>query len=156
MTELGYDSLLIDGHPSDTTKSQFIWRPQAEHFQQQKQIFVEVLKDNKKRSKCHSFNFNPSDEVNSRKTMIDLIDDLNSQSWTKAGQQILLPFDCDFNFSNATLVYQQIDKFIDYFNKHNFDNIVIEYSSLSQYFQALSNQNVTLNNQQTKITWPIS
>jgi hypothetical protein len=62
----------------------------------------------------------------------------------KSGQQkshhILLPFDCDFGVHSIKEIYKKIDKFITFFNKYNFDNIVMEYSTTRNYVKAVHDE----------------
>ena len=63
------------------------------------------------------------------------------------GQHLLIPMGCDFAYMNARLGFENVDRFIEYFNKHNKDNIVAFYSTPGQYIDALYGQN---------ITWPVN
>lgn len=49
----------------------------------------------------------------------------------------MLPFDCDFGVHSIKEIYKKIDKFVAFFNKYNYDNIVLEYSTTRSYIQSI-------------------
>ena len=59
------------------------------------------------------------------------------------GNQVYMPFGCDFTFANAKMNFQFMDKMIDYFNEHNEANMTMFYSTPGQYIDALKKENIT-------------
>lgn len=56
---------------------------------------------------------------------------------------MLMPFGCDFTFANAAMNFENMDKLISYFNKHNKANMTMLYSTPGQYIDALNAQDIT-------------
>jgi lysosomal alpha-mannosidase len=54
------------------------------------------------------------------------------------GNQMLVPFGCDFTYANARMNFEQMDKLIRYFNEHNTANITLMYSTPGAYIDALN------------------
>eukprot|EP00771_Trimastix_marina_P004190 gnl/Trimastix_PCT/936.p1 GENE.gnl/Trimastix_PCT/936~~gnl/Trimastix_PCT/936.p1 ORF type:complete len:968 (+),score=289.54 gnl/Trimastix_PCT/936:140-3043(+) len=47
---------------------------------------------------------------------------------------LMIPFGCDFTFKNATVMYENMDKLIDYINAHSAEfDMRIQYGSVSEY-----------------------
>ena len=55
----------------------------------------------------------------------------------------MLPWGCDFAWSNARLNYDQMDKIIAFVNRYNTKNITFMYSTPSQYLDALKKDDYT-------------
>jgi lysosomal alpha-mannosidase len=139
-SDLGFEGLLIDQPPNniDLEGNSFLWRASPNHFQNQKQIFTSVISTTD-HGYCWPLGFdadvkyNPSDlfdqptqgsnSSNADDKMIGLINHINTLSKFARGNQILLPFGCDYSFTNAALNYGQMDKLIQYFNANNGNNI---------------------------------
>lgn len=62
------------------------------------------------------------------------------------GNHMLIPMGCDFSFANARLNFENTDKLIEHFNKHNTANMTLFYSTPGKYLDALHAQN---------LTWPV-
>jgi lysosomal alpha-mannosidase len=58
-------------------------------------------------------------------------------------QNLIIPWGCDFTFSNAKLNYDQIDDIISYVNKHNGKNITLVQSTPSDYIKAIKEEEIT-------------
>lgn len=71
---------------------------------------------------------------------------LNHLSKQYQGNHLLEPFGCDFSFANAEINFEQMDRLISYFNKHNTANITLLYSTPGQFIDAVHSQN---------LTWPV-
>ena len=64
-------------------------------------------------------------------------------AWFKTNN-VLIPFGCDFMFQNAWMKYKNMDKLIAYINEHSTElGIRAQYSTLSDYFEAVHNTNTT-------------
>ena len=55
----------------------------------------------------------------------------------RLGQNILLPYGCDFSFQNAFLEFGNLERLIGFANKHNKYNITFRISTPSEYVTAL-------------------
>uniref|UniRef100_A0A8C3FEM4 Alpha-mannosidase n=1 Tax=Chrysemys picta bellii TaxID=8478 RepID=A0A8C3FEM4_CHRPI len=57
---------------------------------------------------------------------------------------VLWPWGCDKQFFNASVQYSNMDPLLDYINKHADQfGVTVQYSTVSDYFQALYNRNLT-------------
>lgn len=56
---------------------------------------------------------------------------------------MLMPFGCDFTFANAAMNFENMDKLITYFNKHNKANMTMLYSTPGTYIDSLHAQDIT-------------
>uniref|UniRef100_A0A8C8VKA8 Alpha-mannosidase n=1 Tax=Pelusios castaneus TaxID=367368 RepID=A0A8C8VKA8_9SAUR len=57
---------------------------------------------------------------------------------------VLWPWGCDKQFFNASVQYANMDPLLDYINKHADEfGVTVQYSTLSDYFQAVYNRNLT-------------
>ena len=137
---MGFEGLLIDQPPNDIDLegNSFLWRASPNHFQNQKQIFTSVISTTD-HGYCWPLGFdadvkyNPSNlfdqpiqgssTTNADEKMISLINHINTLSKFSRGNQILLPFGCDYSFTDAALNFAQMDKLISYFNANNGNNI---------------------------------
>ena len=64
-------------------------------------------------------------------------------AWFKTNN-VLIPLGCDFEFQNALMKYKNMDKLIEYINNHSQElGIRAQYSTLSDYFDAVHNTNQT-------------
>lgn len=86
------------------------------------------------------------------KKMIELIDHVNNMSASAQANHIMIPFGCDYAYSNSSLNYQQMDMLIKYFNLNNYNNISIEYSTPGQYITSL---NKAVDKQGFPLKWPV-
>ena len=93
--------------------------------------------DKRKPSKCFSFNFDGPEDENAFKTLIETIEFINMKSWKQKSQHLLLPFDCDFGIHSMKEVYRKMDRFVNFFNKYNYDGIVMEYSNAHNYLKSI-------------------
>jgi hypothetical protein len=50
---------------------------------------------------------------------------------------MMMPFGCDFTFSNARMTFENMDRLIYFFNKNNNANITLLYSTPGQYIDSL-------------------
>ena len=66
--------------------------------------------------------------------------------WYKT-DNLLLPFGNDFHFQDAPSDFKEMDEILEYIANHpnNFDNITVRYSTLSEYFDAVSKSGVIFN-----------
>lgn len=151
LAELGFDTLFLNSWTQDRAKNtnssqasqvtQFIWRPQSSHFVEQKQLFTEIIEfDKRKQSRCFSFGFEGKEDENEFKTLIETIEHINLRSWKQKSNHLLLPFDCNFGINSIKETYSKMDAFIAFFNKYNYDNIVLEYSTTRNYVQAVHDE----------------
>lgn len=132
----------------------FLWRPFEKHFGDAKQIFTAVMRDHY----CwingfwYDERFDGDDPVVVREDLdtfnapgkVDLIVDyINEMAADYIGNQMLMPFGCDFTFANAAMNFESMDNLITYFNKHNTANMTLLYSTPGEYIDALHAQNLT-------------
>lgn len=135
----------------------FLWRPFAKHFGNQKEIFTGVMRDHY----CWPQGFwyderFPNDEpfvtnerldtFNAKAKTLTFQKYLNEMASNYLGNQMLVPFGCDFTYANARMNFDQMDKLIKYFNEHNTANITLMYSTPGAYIDSLHKQN---------LTWPV-
>ena len=135
----------------------YLWRPFAEHFGDQKEIFTGAMRDHY----CWTQGFwydelwfgdepfvvnKKRDTFNADKKVEQLQHYLNEMADNYLGNSMLVPFGCDFSYANARLNFEQMDKLIEYFNKHNTANITLMYSTPGEYLDSLYAQN---------LTWPV-
>ena len=59
------------------------------------------------------------------------------------GNQMYMPFGCDFSFANARMNFETMDRMITWFNKHNTQNMKMFYSTPGEYIDSLKAQNIT-------------
>jgi hypothetical protein len=135
----------------------FLWRPFSKHFGNQKQIFTSVMRDHYCWPKGFTYDERFGDDdpfVTNRK--LDTFDAdnktmmlqkyINEMAGDYLGNQMFIPFGCDFTFANARLNFDQMDKLIAYFNEHNTANITLMYSTPGAYIDSLYKQD---------LTWPV-
>jgi len=135
----------------------FLWRPFSKHFGKRKEIFTSVMRD----FYCAPEGFwydagypiddpfvtnRKLDTFNAQAKTEDFAKYLNLMASNYLGNHMLVPFGCDFTFSNARMSFDEMDKLIKYFNKHNKANITLLYSTPGTYIDALKSQN---------LTWPV-
>ena len=58
-----------------------------------------------------------------------LVDYLTDMIADYPGDQMYMPFGCDFTFANARMNFENMDKMIDWFNEHNNANMTMFYST---------------------------
>ena len=86
------------------------------------------------------------DTFNADQKVADFQKYLNEMADNYLGNHMLVPFGCDFSYANAELNFHQMDKLIEYFNKHNTANITLMYSTPGEYLDSLHAQD---------LTWPV-
>jgi lysosomal alpha-mannosidase len=66
--------------------------------------------------------------------------------WFKT-DNLLLPFGNDFHFQNAPSDFKYMDEILQYIRDHpnDFDNLTVQYSTLSEYFKAVFDSGVSFN-----------
>lgn len=135
----------------------FLWRPFAEHFGNQKEIFTGAMRDHycwpqgfwydERFWNDEPFVVNKKmDTFNADQKVKDFQKYLNEMADDYLGNHMLVPFGCDFSFANARLNFEQMDRLIEYFNEHNTANITLMYSTPGEYLDSLHAQN---------LTWPV-
>ena len=72
----------------------------------------------------------------------ELINYIQDSADHRREQHLLLPWGCDFTFSNAKQNFDQMDKIISFVNRYNTKNITLQYSTPSQYLDAVKKDNV--------------
>lgn len=72
-----------------------------------------------------------------------LVDYINDMLENYRGTEMYMPFGCDFTFANAAMNFENMDRMIEWFNKHNTANMRMFYSTPGQYIDALKTQNIT-------------
>lgn len=82
--------------------------------------------------------------------MQSLVDHVNFLAKYSKGNQIMLPFGCDYSYTNSTVNFQNIDKVIKLFNKHN-KNMILRYSTPSEYVQSVNDLRIN----GAKISYPV-
>ena len=78
--------------------------------------------------------------------MYDLIKFIHEQHDNRLGNNILIPWGCDFAYMNALADYKNTERLIEYFNSKNNYNITLKMSTPSDYVDALRKE---------KIKWPV-
>ncbi|XP_039921041.1 epididymis-specific alpha-mannosidase [Hirundo rustica] len=64
-------------------------------------------------------------------------------AWFRTGE-VLWPWGCDKQFFNASVQYSNMDLLVDYINKHSAEfGVTVQYSTVSDYFQAVYSRNLT-------------
>ncbi|NXO22883.1 MA2B2 mannosidase, partial [Cisticola juncidis] len=64
-------------------------------------------------------------------------------AWFRTGD-VLWPWGCDKQFFNASVQYSNMDLLVDYINKHSAEfGVTVQYATVSDYFQAIYNRNLT-------------
>lgn len=125
----------------------YLWRPFAKHFGNQKQIFTGVMRDHygwpqgfgmDERTDAGAFVTNEKlDTFNADEKTKLLQKYINEMSTNYIGNQMLIPFGNDFSFANAKMCFQEMDRLISYFNEHNTANITLLYSTPNAYIDSL-------------------
>jgi hypothetical protein len=83
---------------------------------------------------------------NAEKKSVELINYVQNLANAHQERHILLPWGCDYAFSNARENFEQMDKIIQFTNRLNRKNITFMYSTPSNYAQELKKD---------QITWPV-
>ena len=132
----------------------YLWRPMSEHFGNDKQIFTSAMRDHY----CWISGFwyderfdgdDPFvtdmtlDTFNAPEKVALLVQYITEWAEDYRGNQVYMPFGCDFTFANAKMNFQFMDNMIDYFNEHNDANMTMFYSTPGQYIDALKKENIT-------------
>jgi hypothetical protein len=135
----------------------YLWRPFSKHFGNKKQIFTGVMRDHYCWPEGFSYDERATgddpfvtneklDTFNAKEKTATLQKYLNEMAGNYLGNQMLVPFGCDFSFANAKMNFENMDRLIKYFNKHNTANITLFYSTPGAYIDSLNKQN---------LTWPV-
>jgi hypothetical protein len=69
--------------------------------------------------------------------MIKFVNYIQSATYTRKGSHIMVPMGCDFAYQNAMAEYEGLNQMIEYINLHNTANIVLQYSTPSDYVKAI-------------------
>ena len=72
----------------------------------------------------------------------ELINYIQDQAAHRRENHLLLPWGCDFTYANAKMNFDQMDKIIQFVNKYNTKNITLQYSTPSQYVDAVKKEQV--------------
>jgi len=78
--------------------------------------------------------------------MYDLIRFIHEQHDNRLGNNILLPWGCDFTYMNALAEYLNVERVMDFVNSKNNYNITLKMSTPSDYISALKKET---------IKWPV-
>ena len=164
--EMGFEAMFFsrmdhgekDARSKEENKAMnFLWRPDATHFGKQYQILTNVFRTDY----CFPAGFatgenyesdDPfiTDETlstfNAKDKMVDFVNWVNDLTRTRLGQNIMVPMGCDFTFQNARQEFQNLERAIEYINKHNTANLTLIMSTPSFYIDSLKEEN---------ITWPV-
>ena len=134
--ELGFEAIFMsrldreDKEERLKKKSmQFLWRPHSKHFGAQKQILASVFRDHY----CYIGPFNNNEgfvtdptlsTFNADVKMIEFVNYVH-EAYAKdyRGNQIILPWGCDFAYADAMRSFMTMEKIIEYINEHNTSNI---------------------------------
>ena len=135
----------------------FVWKPSSKHFGDQYAILTNVFKTDY----CYPTGFYSSESYesddpfvddeslstfNAKEKLVELVNYINGIAYTKKGQNIFIPFGCDFSFQNARADYQYLERLMSYASKHNTANMKFVMSTPSDYVDAVKKENVT---------WPV-
>jgi lysosomal alpha-mannosidase len=132
----------------------FLWRPHAKHFGSQKQILTSIFRDHY----CWipDFQVNDQDSFEDDETLESFNADSKMHKFIKyihefivtvhRTNHLILPWGCDFAFQNAAQNYQEMEKVINYVNKHNKFNMKVMMSTPGRYVDALK---------ATNTVWPV-
>lgn len=82
------------------------------------------------------------DTFNAPAKVQHLVEYLEQMANDYLGDQLLVPFGCDFAFANAAMSFENMDRLITYFNKYNNANMTLLYSTPGQYIDALQAQDL--------------
>ena len=137
----------------------FLWRPMKEHFGNQKEIFTAVMQDHYCWSQGMWYderedltNDDPVvddprlDDFNADDKVVQFEDYIKDMNDNYRGNHMMVPMGCDFTHANARQAFENMDRFINYFNSHTDENIVLQYSTPGEYLDALHAQD---------LTWPV-
>ena len=110
----------------------FLWRPFSKHFGDEKEIFTSTMRDGYCWIPGYAYNEQLDMDMDDPFVVNENLTTFNAPNKTQVledyisdmiedyiGDQMYMPFGCDFSFSNARLAYDNIDKTIAYFNEHN-------------------------------------
>jgi len=132
----------------------FLWRPFSKHFGDEKQILTSAMRDHY----CwitgfwYDERFDGDDPVvtdrnldtfNADEKVQMLVEYITDMNENYKGNQMYMPFGCDFTFANAKMNFENMDRMITYFNAHNTANMTMFYSTPGQYVDSLKVQNIT-------------
>lgn len=142
--QMGFDALFFSrmDDPEKTERSNkksmnFLWRPSSQNFGNQYQILTSVFQDDY----CSPKGFLVGDnyatgdyfEADQNLTsfqandlMNDLIKYIHNVHDKRLGNEILLPWGCDFTYMSAIAEYNNLDRVIQYVNSKNTYNITLK------------------------------
>jgi len=86
------------------------------------------------------------DDFNADDKIVQFEDYIKDMNDNYRGNHMMVPMGCDFTHANARQAFENMDRFINYFNSHTDENIVLQYSTPGEYLDALHAQ---------EITWPV-
>ncbi|XP_032876854.1 epididymis-specific alpha-mannosidase [Amblyraja radiata] len=77
-------------------------------------------------------------------------------AWFKSNH-VLWPWGCDKQFFNASMQFENMDPLMDYVNQHRREfGVTVQYATLSEYFQAVHNANLTWDTRKSRDFLPYS
>ena len=134
----------------------YLWRPDTKHFGDQHELLVSYFTN----TYCYPEGFavdtiaegedDPFQPDKSRPKSYNaevkatkLVNLVQWEADHRLENHIILPWGCDFSFSNAKMGYDQMDKIIEFTNKYNTKNITFMYSTPSAYIDAIRKENIS-------------
>lgn len=148
---MGFDALFFSrlDDPEKTERGKkksmnYLWRPSSQNFGNQYQILTSVFQDDYCAPKGFLVgdNYATGDYFETDKNltsfqandlMNDLINYIHFVHDKRLGNEILLPWGCDFNYMSANAEYNNLERVIDYVNSKNTYNITLKMSTPSDY-----------------------
>jgi hypothetical protein len=131
----------------------FLWRPSSTNFGNEYQVLTSVFKEDY----CAPGGFQVGDNYlsgdyfetdktlsssNAKEMMNKLIELIEKVHDRRLGNDILLPWGCDFSYMSAQAEYANLGRVVDYVNKNNAYNITLKISTPSDYIEALKKENI--------------
>ena len=132
---------------------EWIWRPNSESLGNDTQIFTHVLYNHYSSpdnldfdvidNNMHAWiNDESSEDYSAPDLAKVLIPQLEDRAKHYLTTDIMLLFGGDFEYMNAAYNYQQMDRMIEYMNKHHGDRYNFRYSTPSDYVDAVSRHQI--------------
>lgn len=158
--QMGYDAIFFSrlDEPEKQERSKkrsmnFLWRPSSTNFGNEYQVLTSVFKEDY----CAPSGFGVGDNMisgdyfeddkdlsssNAKELMNKLIEFIHKVHDRRLGNEVLLPWGCDFTYMSAQAEFANLERVVNYVNKNNAYNITLKISTPSDYIQALKKENI--------------
>ena len=158
---MGFDALFysrvetkVKGERIADKSMSYLWRPSFSHFGNSKQIMTNLFFFHyglppklSVDERFNTTNYFISDETltsfNAPAKMKIFESHCNDIANSVRSQNIMIPYGDDFFYSNAKTGFEQMERIIEYVNKHTKANMTVRMSTPSEFIDAMSKENIS-------------